>query len=249
MRNELTEHAMLPRIILTITASILTITGITIAVMSGMNLGTGFIDRCIYIGIAVSASLITQFLPARKGGVKKWVIVSIAAFVTMLLNMSYFASATKTTGDVRSANSEAVTRVTQRVTALTSERNAIVARPITLVTAELSLEHDSRKIAALKIEISEARRKIKLSELIDSLKGDLVTTTVTNTSSPLASLVTDVFSVTASTVTLINSFAFFYTELSAAFLWSDLLQKRDNMKKGGLMANDNVVETNSESNV
>lgn len=76
---------MLPRIVLTITASILTTTGITIAVTSGVSLGTNFIDKFVYIGIAVSASLITQFLPARKGGVKKWLIFSIAAFVTMLV--------------------------------------------------------------------------------------------------------------------------------------------------------------------
>jgi len=199
------EHAMLSKIALTITASILTITGITIAIMAGMSLGTSFIDRFVYISIAVSASLITQFLPARKGGVKKWLIFSIAAFVTMSVHMSYYATSTKTTGEVKAANSEAVTRVTQRVTGLTAERDSIVSRSVTVVTAELSLEDNSRKRAALKSELSEARRKIKLSEKIDSLKNDLVTTTITNTSNPLTNLVTQVFSVTTSLVTLIHS--------------------------------------------
>lgn len=136
---------MLQRIALTITASILTTTGITIAVTSGISLGTGFIDRFVYIGIAVSASLITQFLPARKGGLKKWLIFLIAAFVTMLIHMSFFATSTKTTGEVKAANSEAVTRVTQRITALTAERDSIVSRPVTVVTAELSIEHNFKK--------------------------------------------------------------------------------------------------------
>lgn len=222
------EHAMLSKIALTITASILTITGITIAIMSGMSLGTGLIDRFVYISIAVSSSLITQFLPARQGGVKKWLIFSLAAFVTMSIHMSYYATSTTVTGEAKAANSEAVTRVTQRVTALTAERDAIVSRSVTIVTAELSLEHNSRIRAALKSELSEAHRKIKLSEKIETLKGDLVTTTVTNTSNPLTNLVTQVFSVTNSLVTLIHSFAFFVlTEISAAFLWRDLLQKED----------------------
>jgi len=244
------EHAMLSKIALTITASILTITGITIAIMAGMSLGTSFIDRFVYISIAVSASLITQFLPARKGGVKKWLIFSIAAFVTMSVHMSYYATSTKTTGEVKAANSEAVTRVTQRVTGLTAERDSIVSRSVTVVTAELSLEDNSRKRAALKSELSEARRKIKLSEQIDSLKNDLVTTTITNTSNPLTNLVTQVFSVTNSLVTLIHSFAFFIlTEISAAFLWRDLLQKEDHMKTFEKITGDSIVETKSKFSV
>jgi hypothetical protein len=244
------EHTMLSRIALMITASVLTATGITIAVTSGMSLGTGFIDKFVYISIAVSASLITQFLPARKGGVKKWLIFSIAGFVTLLVHMSYFAASTKTSGEVNAANSEVVTRATQRVTDLTAERDSIVSRPVTLVTAELSLEHDYKKRAALKSELSEATRKIKLSERIETLKDELVTTTVTNTYNPLTNLVTDVFSVTVQMVTIIHSFAFFIlTEISAAFLWADLLKKNDYTKIVRKMEGDSFAETKSESSV
>jgi hypothetical protein len=244
------EHAMLSKIALTITASILTITGITIAIMSGMSLGTGFVDRLVYISIAISASLITQFLPSRKGGGKKWLIFSIAGFVTLLVHMSYFAASTKTSGEVKAANSEVVTRATQRVTDLTAERDSIVSRPVTLVTAELSLEHDYKKRAALKSELSEATRKIKLSERIETLKDELVTTTVTNTYNPLTILVTDVFSVTVQMVTLIHSLAFFVlTEISAAYLWADLLQKKGYTKIVEKMEGDSVAETKSESSV
>jgi hypothetical protein len=101
---------MLPRIALTIAASLLTTAGITIAVTAGIERGTGYVDRFIYVSLAVGASLITQFLPARKGGWKKWILLSVASCVTMLAHMSFFATSTKTTGEARAAKSEAVKR-------------------------------------------------------------------------------------------------------------------------------------------
>ena len=241
---------MLSRIALTIAASILTTTGITIAVTAGIERGTGYVDRFIYVSLAVGASLITQFLPTRKGGWKKWILLSVAACVTMLAHMSFFATSTKMAGELRATKSEAVTRVTKRIADVTAERNSIVSRPVTVVTAEFSHEHNYRKRAALTSELSEANRKIKLSELIDSLNGDLVTTYVTNTADAVTNLVTDVPGVTASRVTLIYSFAFFVLiEMSAAYLWSDLLQKGDNTKAIGQMDGESVVDAKSESGV
>jgi hypothetical protein len=239
---------MLPRIALTIAASILTTIGIAIAVQAGIDRGTGFIDKFIYIGLAVGASLITQFLPSRKGGVMKWLLLSVATCVTLLAHMSYFATSTKTTGEVRAANSQAVTRATQRVTELTALRNAIISRSVTVITAERSLEPDNRKRTALNSELSEENRKIKLSEQIDSLNNELAVMNNANVTDALTNLVTDVSGVPASLVTIIYSFAFFVLiEMSAAYLWNDLFQKKNNTKIDGQMDFDQVVDTKSES--
>lgn len=217
---------MLHRHALMIAASTLTASGVSVAIMAGLELGSSTPDKLVYIGIAVSASLITQFLPARKPGWGKWGLWLIAAFTTMLIDMAYFSSSGQTAGELRAAESVAVTDVTRHVTAVTAERDAIVSRSATTIAAELANEYSYRKRAALKIELAEANRKAKLSEQINALHKELVTTRNTNAATPIARLVTDALGISASAVSILYSFVFFILiEVSAAYLWLDLLNK------------------------
>ena len=202
----------------------LTVTGtaVLMAIISAMGRATGF-DQALLITISVVIVLLAHLIPALPNrSIFSLGVWAFCILITVYGHASFYVSMTHRYADAKVAESPEMVTLNLRITDLGNEINSIVARPITVVTKELSITTNYRARSALRSEVSEANRLITLQQQRDTLKNEVVTMTVTEGNDGLVTSISNEFGVTRQSVILAMGLVMsFLIEAAGVLLWCE----------------------------
>jgi len=162
-------------------ASVFTAVAVLMSAAAALQRAAGVLELTIMVIVSVSVVLAVHLIPAVLREHKKWVVwpVWVLAFLCALWgHITFFSSAADSAARTRFAKSGAPAALAQKRASLEAELDAIKARPLAVIARQLAWSKNEDTQAALRIEMREAERAVRLREMLLELDGSHVKSNV-----------------------------------------------------------------------
>jgi len=167
-------------------ASIFTVIAVVMAAAASVQRATAGLELGIMVIVSVAVVLAVHLLHAVLRENKKWVVWPIwaLAFICALWgHVTFFSSAADSAARARFVESGELEARSQKRASLKAELDSIKARPLAVIARQLALTKNEDAVAALRVEMREAERAVRLREMLLELDGSHVKSNVTSNAS------------------------------------------------------------------
>jgi len=225
-------------------AIVLTATAVLMAAFSAMDRGGSVSDRVLLVVISVVITILAHLLLSLTRNKLAWLLWLGCLAVTIYGHTVFFTNSINRAGEQAVRHSLQSQEIDRQIEFITHAIAGIVARPVTVVSNELSVTRGYRKRQALKNELIEAERAVSLSERLLALTSQASDVKRTQSHEQVAWLLSKVTGSSVSLVTLIISISLAsLVEFVGALLWYEVIRVGDARGfpyKASLVANDQV---------
>jgi len=225
-------------------AIVLTATAVLMAAFSAMDRGGSVSDRVLLVVISVVITILAHLLLSLTRNKLAWLLWLGCLAVTIYGHTVFFTNSINRAGEQAVRLSLQSQEIDRQIEFITHAIAGIVARPVTVVSNELSVTRGYRKRQALKNELIEAERAVSLSERLLALTSQASDVKRTQSHEQVAWLLSKVTGSSVSLVTLIISISLAsLVEFVGALLWYEVIRVGDARGfpyKASLVANDQV---------
>ena len=225
-------------------AIVLTATAVLMAAFSAMDRGGSVSDRVLLVVISVVITILAHLLLSLTRNKLAWLLWLGCLAVTIYGHTVFFTNSINRAGEQAVRLSLQSQEIDRQIEFITHAITGIVARPVTVVSNELSVTRGYRKRQALKNELIEAERAVSLSERLLALTSQASDVKRTQSHEQVAWLLSKVTGSSVSLVTLIISISLAtLVEFVGALLWYEVIRVGDARGfpyKASLVANDLV---------
>jgi len=225
-------------------AIVLTATAVLMAAFSAMDRGGSVSDRVLLVVISVVITILAHLLLSLTRNKLAWLLWLGCLAVTIYGHTVFFTNSINRAGEQAVRLSLQSQEIDRQIEFITHAITGIVARPVTVVSNELSVTRGYRKRQALKNELIEAERAVSLSERLLALTSQASDVKRTQSHEQVAWLLSKVTGSSVSLVTLIISISLAsLVEFVGALLWYEVIRVGDARGfpyKASLVANDQV---------
>ena len=209
-------------------ATLITITAAMMTAVAAMHRGGTLLEQLLLVTMSVTIVLAVHFLPAISNRKSAWAIWIGCLICAIYGHLTFLTHASIEAAEVRSQQSALVQGTKQQIETVREALQAIEARPIATVAAELAVTDDYRMRAALREEIAQGRRAETLRADLVRLSAVSTEAEVTNATDPVTSRIASVAGVAETTVTvIIGMFFSILLELAGTFLWAEALRRKN----------------------
>jgi len=215
-------------------AIVLTATAVLMAAFSAMDRGGSVSDRVLLVVISVVITILAHLLLSLTRNKLAWLLWLGCLAVTIYGHTVFFTNSINRAGEQAVRLSLQSQEIDRQIEFITHAIAGIVARPVTVVSNELSVTRGYRKRQALKNELIEAERAVSLSERLLALTSQASDVKRTQSHEQVAWLLSKVTGSSVSLVTLI---------ISISLAWYEVIRVGDARGfpyKASLVANDQV---------
>lgn len=207
-------------------ASITTLTSVAMVASNAVTHGVTWDNKMLLSLLAIVICLCAHLVLALSKRRAAWLLWCACLIATMYSQLSYFTNVSTVAGKIRARNSVEVANSTRQIESIKQALSQVRARPVTVVARDLSKSKNDKRIAALNVELEEARRAEKLQDILIGLESNAVTIQSTESKDPLISLLESVTHIGAAIISITTGTTFaFVLEMLAVFLWCELLSK------------------------
>jgi len=214
------------------------------AAFSAMDRGGSVSDRVLLVVISVVITILAHLLLSLTRNKLAWLLWLGCLAVTIYGHTVFFTNSINRAGEQAVRLSLQSQEIDRQIEFITHAIAGIVARPVTVVSNELSVTRGYRKRQALKNELIEAERAVSLSERLLALTSQASDVKRTQSHEQVAWLLSKVTGSSVSLVTLIISISLAsLVEFVGALLWYEVIRVGDARGfpyKASLVANDQV---------
>jgi len=225
-------------------AIVLTATAVLMAAFSAMDRGGSVSDRVLLVVISVVITILAHLLLSLTRNKLAWLLWLGCLAVTIYGHTVFFTNSINRAGEQAVRLSLQSQEIDRQIEFITHAIAGIVARPVTVVSNELSVTRGYRKRQALKNELIEAERAVSLSERLLALTSQASDVKRTQSHEQVAWLLSKVTGSSVTLVTLIISISLAsLVEFVGALLWYEVIRVGDARGfpyKASLVANDQV---------
>ena len=225
-------------------AIVLTATAVLMAAFSAMDRGGSVSDRVLLVVISVVITILAHLLLSLTRNKLAWLLWLGCLAVTIYGHTVFFTNSINRAGEQAVRHSLQSQEIDRQIEFITHAITGIVARPVTVVSNELSVTRGYRKRQALKKELVEAERVASLSDRLLALAAQASDVKRTQSHEQVAWLLSKVTGSSVSLVTLIISISLAsLVEFVGALLWYEVIRVGDARGfpyKASLVANDQV---------
>jgi hypothetical protein len=211
---------------ITVTLAIfVTATSVTIAASSAMESSGTYFDQMRMLAIFVSISVCTHLILALSKQTLTRLAWAGCLLGTAFVQVSYFTYASQRAGEIRAQHSLKTTGIEQQLEVTKAALAAIQSRPVAIVAADLASSPDRRQRAALRAELTEAKRAAALSDDLVRLSATAATTLAEGTTDKVTALLAKVTGGSAAGIALTVYLGLFLVlEILGIALWREVLR-------------------------
>ena len=149
-----------------------------------------------------------------------WLIWSVCISLSLYNYLSYYANVSASDGENRANKSALVINSTQQIESVKQSLSRISARPVAEVARDLSKSKNEKRIAALNVELEEAKRAEQLQDTLQALLSNAAAIQRSESNEPLLTLLESVTHLSAAVISMAKAAASALAmELLAAFWW------------------------------
>jgi hypothetical protein len=201
----------------------ITITSACIAGVAALDRGGTAVDQVLLVALSIIVTLMVHFLPSftkRKLVMIAWALCLVAAIFNHLIFFVHSAERAEESRETKTENSIKVRGLSDRIADVSHEYYSITSRSLPAISQQLATEVNWKIRSALKIEQSEAMRKIILTNQLGALKSELAKIREMAGSDVVSSELSFISGISRVTVNLSTGLLFaLLLEVLGAILW------------------------------
>ena len=211
--------------IIRLLAILITLTAILMTSIAALNRGGTFIEQILLVSLSIIMVLAVHFLPAISRSASAWILWTGCLLCAIFGHLTFLTHSTISAGEVRVLHSAQMIATQNQIAATRGALEAISARPVTVIAAELGQAVKWREIVALREELKQARQADLLRNELVRLSA-VTTATVTNATDPVTNRVAAITGISEASITIGVGMLFsVLLELTGAFLWFEALKQ------------------------
>jgi hypothetical protein len=223
----------------------ITITSVLMAAVAAQDRGGSTIDQILLVSLSISVTLLVQFLLSltrNKLALIVWVLCLAAALFNHLSFFVHSVERAETIKSIKAEDSIEVQALSERIADVSREYSLIDTRTETDITKRLVAATGWKGRSALNVELTEARRKILLSNQLAALKLELAKLRERAGSDAVTSEISRIVGVSPATANVSIGLLFaLLVELSGAILWYEYLHGIKVMTNNVIESEDKVL--------
>jgi hypothetical protein len=202
-------------------------TATLMATIAAINRGGTFIEQALLVSISIIMVLAVHFLPAISRRTSSWILWFGCLLCAIFGHLTFLTHSTIRAGEVRVQQSALMSATQNQILATRSALDAISARPVVVVAAEIAQTNSWRESTALREELKQAKRADALRDELMRLSAVTSTTLITNATDPVTSRVAAVTGLSEAAITIGVGLLFsILLELTGTFLWFEALRDK-----------------------
>jgi len=207
-------------------AIFVTVTAALMAAIAAINRGGTFVEQGLLVVLSVIMVLGVHLLPAISRRVPSWMLWAGCLLCAIYGHLTFLTHSTLGAGQARVQQSVQLAGTQRQIDAVKESLNAISARPVTIVAAELAQTKDWQARIALKEELGQAKRADSLRNELMRLNEVAAGAVTANSTDPVISRIMAVTGFSEAGVTLgIGMLFSVLLELVGTFLWFEVLKQ------------------------
>jgi len=207
-------------------AIFVTVTAALMAAIAAINRGGTFVEQGLLVVLSVIMVLGVHLLPAISRRVPSWVLWAGCLLCAIYGHLTFLTHSTLGAGQARVEQSVQLAGTQRQIDVVRESLNAISARPVTTVAAELAQTKDWQARIALKEELGQAKRADSLRNELMRLNEVAAGAVTVNSADPVISRIMAVTGFSEAGVTLgIGMLFSVLLELVGTFLWFEALKQ------------------------
>lgn len=206
-------------------ASLVTTTAALMAAIAAMDRGGTIIDQALIVLMSVAIVLCVHLIPAYSRRGLSWAIWTGCLLCATYGHLTFLTHASERAGDIRAKQAPQALAIERQIKLASDALAENKARPVAITATALADSKSWRERAALKVEINEGMRAIKLREDLAKLLESSATTQKSQSNDPVTALLAKATGINENTINLTIWMAFsILLELAGALLWFEVLK-------------------------
>lgn len=206
-------------------AAFVTTVAAAMAATAAWDRGGTALDRTLLVALSVAIVAAVHLLPALSRRPATWLLWFGCLLCAMYGHLTFLTHAGLRAGDERTQHAAQVVGTGRQIDATQRALDAITARPVAVVAAQLANTRASRERAALRLELEEARRAEDLRAQLVTLAATQTQAEVTGATDPVVARLAAVTGSNEASISVIVGLVFsLLLELLGTVLWMEALR-------------------------